>query len=412
MSGFGTSIHVENRRLRIENKIKDEKIEFYPHNIEYDSIIIDGHTGNITFEALRWISKHDINLTLLNWNGNLLSVTLPEQPKSGRLRVNQYKKYLDDKTRFYIARKFVDCKVEKSLDLLSILSEYYDFINMSKIKRIVAEEKTFLEKSLTKKIESSSNVSDLLKRLMNYEGKFANVYLDEISRIFSYVVPEFSFNGRKNKSHSRNYNASDEINALFNYGYSVLESEVRKSINTIGLDYSIGFLHEINQSRTSLVYDIQELFRWMIDLSLIQLLEEKKLKKKDFLITENYNTRLRETAAKLLIEKIKSNFNRKISYKRNRRHTYQNILLDNAQMLANFISEKNQKLEFNIPQFEPEKNLDYKTLNQKVLQITPKKRRELGINKSTLWYLHQSIKSGKKPKIYSKVLEKLDFSDD
>jgi len=119
-----------------------------------------------------------------------------------------------------------------------------------------------------------------------------------------------------NKTNSRNYNASDEINALLNYGYAILESEIRKSINSVGLDYSIGFLHEISQSRTPLVYDIQELFRWLIDISVIQLLEEKKIKKSDFIITENYHTRLREKTAKILIEKINQNFNHKLSYKR------------------------------------------------------------------------------------------------
>jgi hypothetical protein len=33
--------------------------------------------------------------------------------------------------------------------------------------------------------------------------------------------------------------------------------------------------------KTPLVYEIQELFRWLIDLSVLQLLEEKKLKKND-----------------------------------------------------------------------------------------------------------------------------------
>jgi len=94
-----------------------------------------------------------------------------------------------------------------------------------------------------------------------------------------------------------------------NYGYAILESEIRKAINGIGLDYSIGFLHEVNQSRTPLVYDIQELFRWLIDVSVIQLLEEKKIKKSDFIITENYHTRLGENVAKMLIGKINSNFN-------------------------------------------------------------------------------------------------------
>ena len=72
----------------------------------------------------------------------------------------------------------------------------------------------------------------------------------------------------------------------------------------MGFNYSVGFLHEINQSRTPLAYNIQELFRWIIDISVIQLLEEKKIKKFDFIITENYHTRLGEDMENKLIEKI------------------------------------------------------------------------------------------------------------
>jgi len=76
-----------------------------------------------------------------------------------------------------------------------------------------------------------------------------------------------------------------------NYGYAILESEIRKAINSIGLDPAIGFLHESTNAKSPLVYDIQELYRWIIDISVIQVLEERKLRKKDFIITENYNMR-------------------------------------------------------------------------------------------------------------------------
>ena len=88
---------------------------------------------------------------------------------------------------------------------------------------------------------------------MTYEGRIAGIYLENLTKIFNKLNPEFNFTGRKNKSNSRNYNPSDEINALLNYGYAILESEIRKAINAVGLDYSIGFLYEINQSRTPLV---------------------------------------------------------------------------------------------------------------------------------------------------------------
>ena len=403
ISGFGTSINVDSRRLVISNKNEKKYLEFYPHKIDHDSIIVDGHTGYVTFEAMRWILKHNIKLVMLNWNGNLLGTVFPEEPKSGKLRMMQQERCLDHNTRLEIAICIVNKKIDNTLELLKELNKTYNFVNYHDVVKTVSKEKQFLAQHLESKSEKS------FKRIMNYEGKIAIKYYDNVKKIFNHIYPEFNFDARKDKARSRNTNASDEINALLNYGYAILESEVRKYINSVGLDPAIGFLHEPTKSKSPLVYDLQELFRWIIDISIIQLLEEKKLKKKDFIITENYNMRLREKTAKLLIEKIKNNFNKKMPYKRNRNHTYQNVLLDNVQILANFISGKSKNLKFEVPMPEPENALQFKVLREKILGMTPKQRKELRINKSTLWYLKKSLESGKKPKIYQKVLEKIEL---
>ncbi|MDH3766006.1 MAG: CRISPR-associated endonuclease Cas1, partial [Nitrosopumilus sp.] len=162
-------------------------------------------------------------------------------------------------------------------------SKFYESVDIIHIKKLAEKEDLFLLDIM--KSSENQDISKSIKQFMTYEGRIAGIYLENLTAIFNKINPEFNFTGRKNKSNSRNYNASDEINALLNYGYAILESEIRKIINSVGLDYSIGFLHEINQSRTPLVYDIQELFRWLIDLSVIQLLEEKKIIKSDFIIT-------------------------------------------------------------------------------------------------------------------------------
>ena len=333
---------MDKRKLIITNKLKNTRLEFFPHKINHGGIIIDGHTGNITFEAMRWLSKHNINLTLLNWNGQLLANVMPEQPKSGKLRIKQYQKNLDPDARFGIALKIVQTKVEHSLNLLEELSRFYQSVDFTNIRKAVEKEDLFLLDVM--KNSEKQDISKSIKQLMTYERRIAGIYHDNLTRIFNQLYPEFNFTGRKNKSSSRNYNASDEINALLNYGYAILESEIRKAINGIGLDYSIGFLHEINQSRTPLVYDIQELFRWLIDVSVIQLLEEKKNKKSDFIITENYHTRLGEDVAKRLIEKINSNFNARYNYKNDKNYSYQIILQDKLQQLSNFIVEKKERI--------------------------------------------------------------------
>ena len=136
------------------------------------------------------------------------------------------------------------------------------------------------------------------------------------------------------------------------------------------------------------------------------MLEEKKIKKIDFIITENYHTRLGEDVAKLLIEKINSNFNAKYNYKNGKNYSYQIILQDHLQQLANFIVDKKEEFEFIIPKMKWSRNDDVE-LREKILNMTTEKRKQLGINKSTLWHIQKNLAEGKTPKIYEKILLKI-----
>ena len=380
LSGFGICIDINKAHLTV--KQKDSTIEFEPHRIPYDSIIIDGHYGSISFEAMRWLSKHDVSLILLNWNGNLLSVTQPQETLNADLKIKQYEKYLNPDLRLYIATQIVMQKVKSSISLLKELSNFYD-IDMTTINR-----------------EIQRVDYDNINSLMMFEGRIASAYWTELSKIFNSLVKDFNFHSRKNLSYSWNMNASDPINALLNYGYAILESVIRKDINVIGLDVSIGYLHEIAPSKHPLVYDLQELFRYVIDYSVIELLETK-IKKSDFITTENYHIRLRPDTAKLLIEKIKNNFNKRYEF-RNKQHTLDNIMFENVRELSRYISGKAMALDFKTPDIETSRN-DTIDVKNKIMSIDTEKRKALKINKSTLWYEQKKIKEGKTIKMYNKT---------
>jgi len=164
-------------------------------------------------------------------------------------------------------------------------------------------------------------------------------------------------------------------------------------------------LHETLLSRTPLVYDLEELFRWLIDLSVIELLEENKLKKSDFILTENYHIRLKPETSKLLVEKIKSNFNLKVSYGK-KYFAYQNVLYNNISQLAQFVGDKKKILEIKVPPIKINRD-DNLELRNKILSMSPEERKRLGINKSTLWYMKKNISSKDKIKIYDKILDRL-----
>ncbi len=44
---------------------------------------------------------------LLNWNGNLLANTFPEETNNGLLRIKQYEKHIDSNTRIKIEEQIV-----------------------------------------------------------------------------------------------------------------------------------------------------------------------------------------------------------------------------------------------------------------------------------------------------------------
>jgi len=311
----------------------------------------------------------------------LLSTTVSQETLNAQLKVKQYEKYLNPDLRLYIAGQILKPKVRSSLSLLKALSDFYD-IDFSTINKEI-------------EMIDYNNINSL----MIYEGRIASAYWSKLTKIFNSLVRDFYFEGRKNLSYSRNMNASDPINALLNYGYTILESMVRKYINTIGLDASIGYLHEIAPSKHPLVYDLQELFRYVIDYSVIELLEIK-LKKSDFTTTENYHIRLKPNTAKLLIEKINDNFNQRYEF-RNKQYALENIMFENIRELSKYLTGNSKNLEFTIPDIEI-KN-DNSQVRDKIMSINHEKRKDLKINKSTLWYQQKKIKEGKSIKVYNKL---------
>jgi CRISPR-associated protein Cas1 len=142
-----------------------------------------------------------------------------------------------------------------------------------------------------------------------------------------------------------------------------------------------------------------------VDYSVIELLETG-LKKSDFITTENYHIRLKPDTAKKLIEKIQGNFNKRYEF-RNKQHTLENIMFENIRELSKYVLDKMKSLEFRIPDLTISRN-DNTQVRERIVSIDPEKRKELKINKSTLWYQQKKIKEGKTLKVYNKTRVRLE----
>jgi CRISPR-associated protein Cas1 len=82
-------------------------------------------------------------------------------------------------------------------------------------------------------------------------------------------------------------------------------------------------------------------------------------------------------------------------------------MLENIRELSRYVSGKIKTLEFRIPDIEISRN-DTIYIRNKIMSIDPEKRKELKINKSTLWYQQKKIKEGETIKIYNKTKVKIE----
>lgn len=77
-------------------------------------------------------------------------------------------------------------------------------------------------------------------------------------------------------------------------------------------------------------------------------------------------------------------------------------MFKNVRELGKYISGKIKTLNFNIPALVIQRN-DTTPVRERIMSIGSDKRKELKINKSTLWYQQRKIKEGRPVKVYGKT---------
>ena len=103
---------------------------------------------------------------------------------------------------------------------------------------------------------SGNRVEDVRNRLMAFEAKCTKEYMKQYLLQF----PKFLQPKKRVK-----YKAQDPLNNLLNLGFEVLKRETLLGIIPAHLDPFLGFLHSPQRYKPSLVYDMMEPFRALIE---------------------------------------------------------------------------------------------------------------------------------------------------
>jgi len=105
-----------------------------------------------------------------------------------------------------------------------------------------------------------------------------------------------------------------------------------------------------------------------VDLAVINLVENDTMDKKDFIVTENYNLRLRGLGGKKVASEFTSMINQTVNYG-DKQTTWGSILLFKDRELAHNLTGKSKELDFVSPEFWVQK-VDSQEIRQKILSIS------------------------------------------
>ena len=375
-----------------QDKDLGRMFRFRPRQCPYSSIVIEGHTGYVSLQALHWLSRNGVSAFVMDYSGNIISSILPPTVTKADLRFAQFQAANDHQKRLRIAKALVQAKITRSRQLLEWLAERYDITREIEVTK---EESINLPKTST------------VPQIRTVEGRTALRHWEAYKLCF----PEhLGFQGRVTSS--RNNNASDCVNLALNYGYGFLEAEVRMAVNSVGLEPSVGFLHEFAsyQTKQSLVYDLQEPFRWLVDLTVIQAFESGALKLSDFYFSEqNYRLRFDMEAKGRYLNLLREQFNAGIPYK-GRTLKWDTVIEQKTSELARYLSGKNPELDFS----EPAPTLqgkDNETIRTAILNLNSAEAKKLGIPKQTLCDLRKRARTEPSFRVYSKIKQKIEGTE-
>ena len=286
LSGYGISIKQNNNQIILQHKpdpfSKPDKEEWFVNNLPYEKLVVSGN-GYITFDALKSLSQNSRNLILTDTSGKPVCLMngLMDSLTATKYRMGQYDTFRDESKRQYLEKQIIQAKIESQSKFLK-----YHGIDAS---------------------------------LSKFENTSSKKYFAEYSKL----IPEkYQFHSR-NQSFIRNAknHATDVINALLNYGYSVLAGEISKFVCGIGLDPYYGFMHKTHTGFMPLVYDLIEPFRWMVDEAVFDIANHKnsryRIRLKDYAYAKDGQVVLEYRLKKNFLEKLVRLFQKERPYRFN-----------------------------------------------------------------------------------------------
>lgn len=252
---------IKNRNLRVQSgellleEVEEKKTLTKLPFQKILALFVIGHIS-ITTPLIDKCKQFNVTLIIIKYNLRPVFYWTPSSEANYLVRKRQYEFANNDLS---IAKILVSNKIENQLSLLIKTRQKNDQIEQSK---------QFLSNSLS----SICQIVDYDK-LMGIEGSAAKQF-------FKAYFQNNNWTARKPRVRC------DAINTTLDIGYSILFNFVECFVRMFGFDLYIGVYHRLWFKRKSLICDLMEPFRCLIDSRVRKAFNRGECKESDFLVSK------------------------------------------------------------------------------------------------------------------------------
>ncbi|MBD2664064.1 CRISPR-associated protein Cas1 [Richelia sinica FACHB-800] len=287
--------------------------------IQVEGIVILGR-ATVSPAVVEEILTRKIGLTFINQIGHYLGRLEPEHTKNIFVRKAQWSAAGETPQSIHLVKGFVRGKLKNYRNALLRAQREDAGLDLSSYI-------TKLEQAI-----SPIEQTDKIASLRGLEGAGSAAYFGCFDQLIKH--PDFEFSKRKRRP------ATDPVNSLLGFGYTLLQHDIQNAVNIVGFDPYLGYLHFDHYGRPSLALDLMEEFRpLVVDAMVLSLINKRSLTPADF-ITEplsnamKLNPEGKKTFLKAYQQKKLANFKHPVL---GRKCTYQEAFEIQGRLLAKYL---------------------------------------------------------------------------
>ncbi len=230
-----------------------------------DALILLG-AGQITSQALATCVRRGVRVTSLYLGGAIRFVVGGKTSGNVHLRSAQHHALTDPDQSLEISRVIVAAKIQSSRTVIRRWAR--DERDSGRREALSLRAEQMRDRVVRVREADSPNL------VRGIEGDAARIHFRALELVLSKT--RLPFSGRNRRP------PRDPVNALLGFTYSLVVTECIGALESVGLDYQLGFLHRPRSGRPSLALDLTEEFRAWTDRFVVGLIRRRQMTADDF----------------------------------------------------------------------------------------------------------------------------------